>query len=259
MGVDPIEIAGKPLSPKKREIRDRPGLIMNKARRIIEEEGYSALTIDRLAKEMNCSRPPIYEHFKSREDVVIGLAIEDATQRWQLLKKAATFSGRSREKLVAMNEFTYRTYPDQLKILCILQPNSIRERASKSHRETLEDYEARAFDVLTRVVEEAVEDGDLVIPGGQPAALVSYPLLCLSFGGNTFESRNPYLPLQQRQFNRPLATRLGFLAILDGFNWKPMSMEWDYIKTIERVRSELDIDGFINETRMEKASSRTSS
>ncbi len=256
MGIDHIDAPSKPLSPKQREIRDRPGLILKVARALIDNEGFTAVTIDRLAKEMSCSRPPIYEHFTSREDVVIGLTIEDTIQRWKLLKRAATFDGRAREKLVAMNEFTFRTYPEHLKILCILQPNSVREKATKSHRETLEDYEARAFDLLTRVVEEAIEDGDVVIPGCQSAAMISYPLLCLTFGGNTFESRNPYWPLQQRQFNRHLAARLGFLAVLDGFNWKPLSLEWDYIDTIGRARKELDIDGYIEETTAEKASSQ---
>lgn len=28
-------------------------------------------------------------------------------------------------------------------------------------------------------------------------------------------------------------------TLLDGFGWRPLSTEWDYAKTVERVRSEL--------------------
>jgi AcrR family transcriptional regulator len=73
-----MELYEKILSPKKREIQERPGLILRVARQLMNEDGYADLTIENIAKVMNCSRPPIYEHFSSREDVVMGIAIEDA-------------------------------------------------------------------------------------------------------------------------------------------------------------------------------------
>jgi AcrR family transcriptional regulator len=251
-----MELDEKLLSPKKREIRERPGRILSVARALLEKDGFAGVTMERIAKVMNCSRPPIYEHFSSREDVIMGLAIEDAQQRWKLYKRAVSFNGRPREKLVAINEFTYRTFPDQLKILSILQPNLVRLKATEKHQETLRDYESRAFDILTRVVEEGIEEGDIVIAGGQAASTVAYGLLCLSFGGNSFESRYPDGPIQRRDFNRHLAARLGFLALLDGYNFKPTSLEWDYIATIERVRTELDVIAYIEETDHEKPSRR---
>lgn len=249
-----MELEEKVLSPKKREILERPGRILGVARALLSKDGYAGVTMERIAKIMNCSRPPIYEHFSSREDVMMGLAIEDAQQRWKLFKRANTFSGKPREKLVAINEFAFRTYPEQLKILSLLQPNAIRLKSTKKHQETLSDYESRAFDIMTRMVEEGVEQGNLVIAGGQPAATVSYSLLCLSFGGNTFESRYPDVPIQRADFNRHLAARLGFLALLDGYRFEPLSLDWDYIATIGRVREELDVLGYIEETELEKSS-----
>lgn len=245
----------KPLSPKKLEIQQRPGRILNSARRILSEEGYAFLTIDRIAKELNCSRPPIYESFASREDIVMGLAIEDIVQRWKLLKKAIAFEGRSREKISAMSAIFDKMYPEHLKVLVILQPNSIRQRASEKKLKTLEEYEARAFDLGVRVVEDAVEAGDLVIPEGLSATMVAYSMLCLSFGGSTFESRFPYWPLQQRDFDRNLAFKWGASAMLDGFGWKPLSYEFDYLETIERARVELDVEALIRKTENEKPSS----
>ena len=245
----------KPLSPKKLEIRQRPGRILNISRRIMMEEGYTSLTIDRIAKEMNCSRPPIYESFASREDIVMGLAIEDAIQRWKLLKKAMTFEGQHREKLIAMSEFFKRCYPEHIRILVILQPNSIRRKATEKNRKILEEYEARSFEIGIRLVEDSVVAGDLSIPGNLSAAMIAYPMLCLNFGGSSFESRYPYWPLKQREFDRDLAIDWGFRAMLDGFGWKPLSHEWDYHKTIQRVHKEMDMETFIQQTENEKTSS----
>jgi AcrR family transcriptional regulator len=110
----------KTLSPKKLEIQQRPGRILNIARRILKEEGYAFITIDRIAKELDCSRSPIYEFFASREDVVMGLAIEDIVQRWKLLKSAISFKGYYREKITAMSAIFDKLYPEHLKILVIL-------------------------------------------------------------------------------------------------------------------------------------------
>ena len=125
--VKPLKV----LSAKKLEIQQRPSHILNIARRIMKTEGYVSLTIDRVAKEMNCSRPPIYELYDSREDIVMGLAIEDAIQRWKLMKKGLTFKRRPREMLVGMNEFFQVVYPEHLKLMAVLQPNSIRQREQK--------------------------------------------------------------------------------------------------------------------------------
>lgn len=249
-----MEVEARVLSPKKQEIRDRPGRILSVARKILLEDGYPGLTMDRIAKRMNCSRPPIYEHFTSREDVVIGLAIEDAQQRWKLNKHAVTFKGRCREKLVAINEFTFRTYTEHLKILSLLQPNGIKLKATKKHVETLNDYETRSFDVLTRVVDEAVKIGDLKIPGDQPPSVIAYALLCLTFGSCTFESRTPNIPFQQQTFDRHLATKLGSLALLDGLDFQPLTLDWDYARTVKKVREDLDLKAYIELTESEKPS-----
>ena len=245
----------KILSPKKLEIRKRPGRILNTARAIIEAGEYGALTIDRIAKEMNCSRPPIYELFYSREDIVVGLAIEDAIQRWKMIRKAMTFEGLPREKLVATGEFFQRTYPAHLKILAVLQPTSIRQKANKKSLRTLEEYEARSFDICIRLVEDAIEAGHLALRENLSASMITYSILCLSFGGHTFEARYPYWPFQQREFDRRMAYNWGSRAMLDGFGWKPLYNEWDYPDTAKRARKELNIVGYIEETKNEKPSS----
>ncbi len=246
----------KPLSPKQQEIQDRPGRILHVARIILKNEGYTSLTIDRIFGELKCSRPPIYELFASREDVVIGVAIEDAIQRWKLLKRAVTFEGNHREKLVAMSAFFNHTYPKHLKILAVLQPNSIRKKATEKNRQTLEEYEARSFEIEMRLVEGAIEVGDLVLPEGESAAMVAYPLLCLTFGGHSFESRYPTWSLHQREFDRQLAVNWGFRTMLDGFRWKPLSTEWDYPAMLKRAYKELDVLAYVEETEAEKPSSK---
>lgn len=235
------------LTPKQREIRERPGLIVACARRIVREEGYLALTIDRIARAMDCSRPPIYEIFESKEDILMAVALEDSLQRYDLFRLAAQFRGNARERLTAVGLFTARTYPEHLRILSILHPNSVRQRASKRIRDAVERSERRPLQVITGIVRDAIAEGNLVLPPGQTPAHVTYAIFCLSFGGYTQVSRDNVAYLAGFAGIKP-AVRMAMTVLLDGFGWRPLSSDYDYAATVARVKDELDIDGAIART-----------
>ena len=78
----------------ERKLRDRQARraqILSAARRIAELEGWSSVTVRRLADEISYSQPVLYAHFGSREGVLnavalqgfqeLGLALEQARQR----------------------------------------------------------------------------------------------------------------------------------------------------------------------------------
>lgn len=239
------------LSPKQQEIRERSGRILDIARRILATEGLNALTMNRLAKEIGRTKPTVYEHFIAKEDVLMGLAIEDAIQRWALYEQAATFPGRSRERLMALGVFGARVYPDHLRIYETLQPAEIRQRASQSHQALLFENEWRAHRLMSAVVRDGISEGDLVLPQGMAAENVAYSIYCISLGGYLSEIRG--VPEDGVGITNTLATlQWAQIAFLDGIGWRPLSTDWDYRDTVVRIREALNVDQLIAQSEILK-------
>lgn len=58
------------LSYKEREQRRRRHVILLEARRLILEGGFSDLNMDQLAEAVGISKPTLYQHFKSKEELI---------------------------------------------------------------------------------------------------------------------------------------------------------------------------------------------
>jgi AcrR family transcriptional regulator len=61
---------------KSRERADRKHRITAAARVIAEADGWSAVTIRRLAEEIEYSQPVLYSHFENRDAIVAAVAVE---------------------------------------------------------------------------------------------------------------------------------------------------------------------------------------
>jgi AcrR family transcriptional regulator len=74
----------------ERKLRDKQARrtqIISAARRIAELEGWSNVTVRRLADEISYSQPVLYAHFESREGVVAAVAIEGFRELGLALEK----------------------------------------------------------------------------------------------------------------------------------------------------------------------------
>ena len=75
----------------ERKLRDqqaRRGQILRAARRIAEIEGWSNVTVRRLADEISYSQPVLYAHFGSREGILAAVAIEGFAELGVAMEKA---------------------------------------------------------------------------------------------------------------------------------------------------------------------------
>jgi AcrR family transcriptional regulator len=75
----------------ERKLRDkqaRRAQIINAARRIAELEGWSSVTVRRLADEISYSQPVLYAHFENREGILAAVAIEGFTELGLAMERA---------------------------------------------------------------------------------------------------------------------------------------------------------------------------
>ncbi len=85
---------------KGRQRAEREHRIVAAARLVAEREGWSAVTIRRLAEEIEFSQPVLYSHFENRDAIVAAVAIEGFREIATVLQKAARGSTDHRVSLV---------------------------------------------------------------------------------------------------------------------------------------------------------------
>lgn len=84
---------------KVRERAERERRITAAARGIAAREGWGAVTIRRLAEEIEYSQPVLYSHFENRDAIVAAVAIEGFEELAAALRDAAHRSADSRTAL----------------------------------------------------------------------------------------------------------------------------------------------------------------
>jgi AcrR family transcriptional regulator len=84
---------------KGRERAEREHRIVAAARLIAEREGWAAVTIRRLADEIEYSQPVLYSHFENRDAIVGAVALEGFQEITVALREAASGSTGRRNAL----------------------------------------------------------------------------------------------------------------------------------------------------------------
>jgi AcrR family transcriptional regulator len=86
------------------EITERQQEIITAAGRILTESGIHGLTIKNLAKEMKFSESAVYRHFKSKEEIIIGMLNFLAENMDQRFKSALLDEGSIEDRFRALFE-----------------------------------------------------------------------------------------------------------------------------------------------------------
>lgn len=86
---------------KVRERAERESRIVSTARLIAEREGWDAVTVRRLAEEIEYSQPVLYSHFQNRDAIVAAVAVEGFREITMAIQKA---SGGSTDRSKALEK-----------------------------------------------------------------------------------------------------------------------------------------------------------
>jgi len=131
---------------KTRERTDREHRITAAARLIAEREGWSAVTIRRLADEIEYSQPVVYSHFENRDAIVTAVALEGFGELANALRKAAHRSG-DRAKAIENVATSYlafaRQHPALYEAMFTL-PTGLRFAEADTRRELKDGFAALA-------------------------------------------------------------------------------------------------------------------
>ena len=209
---------------RQREFAEREQRFLDAAQALIQRDGLLSLQMSKVAEACDYAIGTLYQHFASKEDLLVALATRNCLSRAHLFERAAAWPGPTRERMVAIalaDGIVLGEQPEHFRLAQFVWTEVVWGAASPQARQrSLEAVEplGRAVD---RIVEDAVRCGDL------PAAVAPSPetltigpwSLCL--GMHTLMHAEGVLP--SAQFSDPY--RLLFRHVhylLNGYGWQPL-------------------------------------
>ena len=143
---------------KGRERAEREHRIVAAARLIAEREGWDAVTIRRLADEIEYSQPVLYSHFENRDAIVAAVAVEGFKEIAVALQKAATESSGRRNALknVAMAYLAFALSRPALYEAMFVLPTNLRFAEAGTRPELRAGFDALAAVVTPFCADVAV-------------------------------------------------------------------------------------------------------
>ncbi|QDT35661.1 TetR/AcrR family transcriptional regulator [Stratiformator vulcanicus] len=225
---------------KQREFEQREALILDVARRLLNDRGYFGFNMDDIAAEIEYSKGTVYQHFKSKEDVLMGLAAAATGKRVEMFARAATFQGRPRERMTAIGcaaQLFVRLFPDHFRVEQVLQMSSIRGKTAEVRQEKLMASEGRCMAIIAGIIRDGIAHGDLSLPKDEPPENIGFGLWSLCMGGYTIAHGAPVAELGITDPYRAIVHN--YHHYLDGIRWEPLSTAFDHDAVWERAGREL--------------------
>lgn len=213
------------------------------AKSIVLEEGYSALTMDRLATEASCPKGTLYRRFSSRDDVLLFLALDGIRLRLDFINRGLTWTGPSRERLVAMIEgimMFYRLHADQSRLVH-LAGGAIRDRASEGCLALVFEAEEETIARMQTTILDGLADGDVTLPEGSNLGEVTLAFCSLVYGASAIID-NGFVDKVIRLAD-PLERLWRSVHLLaDSYGWRPLFRERNWDEKLAEIRRSIFAD-----------------
>ncbi|TCI03747.1 TetR/AcrR family transcriptional regulator [Corallincola luteus] len=218
---------------KGHEMSQREELLLDVALSVVEESGFSKLTMDKLVKQSGFSKGTIYNHFASKEDLFSALSLRSIRIQLGLYSRIFAMAGGSREKLVVM-AMAYRLfsqlYPTLYQVVLSSKMRSVAEKVSAERACVMSESENKLVAVITQLVKQGGANKELTFDRNLQPDEVTFAVWSMAFGTNvlmeTVGQVSNVTCLDVSEGDR--AMFLNINLICDGLGWLPLSRDKDY-------------------------------
>jgi AcrR family transcriptional regulator len=228
---------------RQREIAERERLFLEKTRELICADGMLQVQMARIADACDYATGTLYQHFASKEDLLVALLAERSEERIGLFRRAAAWDASPRDRMFAFaaaEVIFVKRNPEYFRIAQLAQTEVVWSTASKERRSAYLSAMAPACELALNIVRDAVERGDLDLHGARPEE-IAFGLWTVVQGTHSlvhteglldfFAIDQPYR-LMGRNIHR----------LLNGLGWKPLvdvSQDSDCDSYTHRLMSEV--------------------
>lgn len=235
-------------STKQQEIQRREEQLVKTAGQILLTEGFAALSMERLAEELNTAKGTIYNHYPNREELLLSMAVTAINKRQAMFDAASMSQGNSRERMLAIGvacEIYRRNYPLYFVVESVVRHSAIWDRCTEERRDLMRKHEHRCMALVAGVVRSAIADGDLKLVGGLNPEEMTLSLWALTFGSYIIDMTSPSLKdIGIDSIHR--SVRMGSLHMLNGYDWQPIWQAGEHADRIVQTCQNV----FPNETQL---------
>lgn len=158
--------------------------ILDQALVIIEQQGLSALTVDKVVASVSYSKGTVYNHFSSKEDIYTALCNRNMRQLDHLFRRAVDIDTSERHKMTAIG-FAYM-------LMTLLTPQSftlmmnakteIFKKATPERGEEHEQLDGVLFDICNQVIIDAIAKKELQLKAGMEQSEATFSFYAMAFG-----------------------------------------------------------------------------
>lgn len=225
---------------KARARNEREKLILEHADDLLRFNGYLGLNLDELAVRIEYSKATIYNHFSSKEDLVLAVATRHLQTRAELFGRVLTLQGRTRERMLAIglaDQIMAQLFPHGFPLLQLVRTKSIWERATEGRQEAYYEMSGGCIQTALEIVRQAKAEGDLG-EGSPPIENIISGLVSLAKGAHLLAEGERMFP--EESGIEPLdLLNDNYQIFLDGAGWAPLRSDWDYRASEQRIKKEL--------------------
>jgi len=225
---------------KLRERRSRERLILEHADALLLEHGYLGLNLDQLADRVEYSKATIYNHFISKEDLIVGVASMHVHCRREFFSRALTFEGTTRERIFVIgiaDMVLARVCPHGFSVFQLVRTPSIWEKAAPERQRGFREAARACMLAPQEIIRQARITGDLPEDAVSDAHILT-GLVSMAKGAHLMAEDDSFFPEDMGIHSLGLLYD-NYHCFLDGVGWTPTRREWDYASSQQRIERDV--------------------
>lgn len=213
---------------RQREVAGREQLFLDAACALICEDGLLNLQMSKVAEKCDYAVGTLYQHFASKEDLLIAMASSEAQERVDMFLQVFNWKASTRERMLgfAVADIVYaRRRPEHFRLLQFVFTDVIWRAASEARRQACMDAHAPLRQAALDLIDEAIRLGD-IDPRGLTQKEICLAPWAMSTGLHAIVHNEGLV--EQYQFAEPYRLMLTHINnLLNGLGWQPVTDSTD--------------------------------
>ena len=208
---------------KERQRAAREQLFLDKAAELIARDGILQLQMAPLAKACEYATGTLYQHFSSKEDLLLALVARNGCNQLRLFEQIAALAIPHRNKILALcvaEDLARQYHPSHARLEQYVFTEVVWENASASRRQLILDNSKPLSALVSGIVRAAIDAGEL--PDHQCSALeLSIAPWALCCGSHNLEQTAGLF--EAFGLNKDSLQRYRHMhLLLNGMQWQPL-------------------------------------